>query len=429
MPEPTRLTLPNGLRVVLAPDPATPAVAVVVHYDVGFRSEPQGRTGFAHLFEHLMFQGSESLPKLEHSRLVQGSGGAFNGSTRPDFTEFHNIAPAPALERLLFLEADRMRAPSLTAANLANQVDVVKEEIRLNVLSRPYGGLPWILLPPVMFDLFANTHNGYGDFSHLQEATVADCVDFFDRYYTPANAVLTVAGCFEADAAAALVERHFGDVPHRPAPPVPSFGEPPLRQSRWHRHHDPRAPLPALSVGYRLPDAASDLGGYLAWVVLSSVLSGGDSARLRRTLVQRDGVATDLSTGCGLFGAPLDARAPEPFIVTAFHPAEVPARAVLDAVAREVGLVADNGLEDGELAGVQTRWRAEVHRHHDRLADRAVDIGTCELLFGRPDLTAQLPGCIAQVTEDQVRAAARDLLGQQQAVLEVVPGAEGEVAA
>ena len=151
-----RVTLPTGLRVVLAPDSTAgssssgqaPVVGVSVHYDVGFRSEPEGRTGFAHLFEHLMFQGSESLEKLAHFRHVQGSGGVFNGSTHQDYTDYFQVLPSSALERGLFLEADRMRAPKLTEENLRNQVDVVKEEIRLNVLNRPYGGVPWVLFSP-----------------------------------------------------------------------------------------------------------------------------------------------------------------------------------------------------------------------------------------------------------------------------------------
>jgi zinc protease len=259
-----RLTLDNGLRVVLAPDTSAPVVAVSVHYDVGFRSEPVGRTGFAHLFEHLMFQGSESLPKLAHFRHVQSSGGTFNGSTHFDYTDYFEVLPAAALERALFLEADRMRAPTLNEENLRNQVDVVKEEIRLNVLNRPYGGFPWILLPPVLYESFANAHNGYGDFSDLEQATVDDCAAFFDAYYAPANAVLTVAGDFDVATATDLVHRHFDDVPARPAPKRPSFAEPAPDRERRGQHADPLAPLPALALGYRLPDPISELPDYTA---------------------------------------------------------------------------------------------------------------------------------------------------------------------
>ena len=163
-----RFTLDNGLRVVLNPDKSAPVIGVAVVYDVGIRSEPEGRTGFAHLFEHLMFQGSENLEKLAHFRHVQGSGGTFNGSTHLDYTDYYETLPSNALERALFLEADRMRGPRLTEENLRNQVDVVKEEIRVNVLNRPYGGFPWLKLPPVMFDTFANAHDGYGSFVDLE---------------------------------------------------------------------------------------------------------------------------------------------------------------------------------------------------------------------------------------------------------------------
>ena len=147
-----RATLRNGLRVVLAPDRSAPVVAVAVYYDVGIRSEPEGRTGFAHLFEHLMFQGSASLQKMEHVKYVQSSGGTLNGSTRLDYTNYFEALPSNALERALFLEADRMRAPAVTEENLANQIAVVKEEIRVNVLNQPYGGFPWLTLPPVLFE-------------------------------------------------------------------------------------------------------------------------------------------------------------------------------------------------------------------------------------------------------------------------------------
>jgi zinc protease len=416
------LVLDNGLRVLIAPDPSAPVIAVSVHYDVGFRSEPEGRTGFAHLFEHLMFQGSESLAKLEHFRVVQSSGGVFNGSTHPDYTDYFQVLPSAALERAIFLEADRMRAPKITAENLANQVEVVKEEIRLNVHNRPYGGLPWILLPPVLFDTFPNAHNGYGDFSHLEQASVDDCADFFDTWYAPANAVLTVAGDLDPDVAEAMVRRHFGDVPARPEPVRASFAEPQLSSERWEVHVDAHAPLPAVAVGYRLPDPSADLPGYLAAVVLGAVLTDSDSSRLQRTLVQRDGLVTDISAGCGLFGEPLDARDPDPFVVTAIHSPEASARQVLDAVDAEIATLAADGPSAVELAGVVARWRAGTHRSRDRLVSRTLEAGASELLFGNPHLSAELPDLVAAVTPEQVAAAAAALRPDARAVLEVQPG-------
>ena len=206
----THHTLDNGLRVLVAPDRSAPVVGIGVLYDVGIRSEPEGRTGFAHLFEHLMFQGSANLEKLEHFRYVQKSGGTFNGSTHFDYTNYYEALPSHALDRGLFLEADRMRSPRITEENLANQLDVVKNEIKVNVLNRPYGGFPWIYLPSVLFDTFANSHNGYGGFEDLESATVDDAADFFERYYAPSNAVLAVAGDADVDETLALIEKHFG---------------------------------------------------------------------------------------------------------------------------------------------------------------------------------------------------------------------------
>jgi zinc protease len=416
-----REILSNGLRVVLSPDLSAPVVAVGVHYDVGFRSEPQGRTGFAHLFEHLMFQGSESLEKLAHFRHVQSSGGTFNGSTHQDYTDYYEVVPSAALERALFIEADRMRAPRITAENLRNQVDVVKEEIRLNVLNRPYGGFPWITLPPVLYDTFPNAHNGYGDFSELEAATVDDCAAFFDAYYAPGNAVLTVAGDFEIAAALELVHRHFDDVPARTVPPRPSFAEPPPEGERRRSYPDSHAPLPALAIGYRLPDPNAGFEDYLAYEVLSSVLSDGDSTRLEQRLVHTDALVTDISVGCGLFGTPLDARDPDTFTITAVHPASVDMEAVLAATDEEIARLAADGPDPDELARINARWAATLFRENDRLVTRTMAIGAFELLHGRAELITELPVMVAAMGPEQVAHAAGRLRPDSRAVLIVEP--------
>jgi zinc protease len=416
-----RLTLDNGLRVVLAPDTAAPVVAVAVHYDVGFRSEPVGRTGFAHLFEHLMFQGSESLPKLAHFRHVQGSGGTFNGSTHFDYTDYYEVLPSAALERALFLEADRMRAPTISEENLRNQVDVVKEEIRLNVLNRPYGGFPWIQLPAVLYDSFANAHNGYGDFVDLEGATVEDCAAFFDSYYAPANAVLTVAGDFDVDAAAELVHRHFDDVPKRPAPVRPSFAEPVPTSERRHDHPDPLAPLPAVAVGYRLPDPSAQMHEYIARVALASVLSDGDSSRLRQRMIYRDALVTEIGAGVGLFGVPYDSRDPDTMTVTALHPPGVDTQKVLDTLDDELSVIAEHGVSGDELDRTVARWSATMFRDHDRVSTRVRAIGACELLHGRGELAVELPTMVAAVTSDELAEAAAQLRPESRAVLTISP--------
>ncbi|WP_424184443.1 M16 family metallopeptidase [Actinokineospora sp. G85] len=420
-----RYTLANGLRVVLAPDTTSPVVGVSVHYDVGFRSEPEGRTGFAHLFEHLMFQGSESLEKLAHFRHVQSSGGTFNGSTHPDYTDYFEVLPSAALERALFLEADRMRAPKITEENLKNQIDVVKEEIRLNVLNRPYGGFPWITLPPVLYKTFPNAHNGYGGFEDLEQASVADCAAFFDTYYSPANAVLTVAGDFAVDTARELVEKHFGDVPERPRPRRPSFAEPAPDSEVRADIQDKLAPVPAVAVGYRIPDPVEDMDGYITFLVLAGVLADGDGSRLQQRMVYRDQLVTDVSAGCGMFG-PFEARDPDTFTVTAMYSPEVSVDTVLAALDSELEALAANPPSAQELAKVTARWAASLHKEHDRLVSRTLALGSFELLFGDPGLVYELPARISAITPEAVSAAAKALRPDSRAVLTVTPAGGAE---
>jgi predicted Zn-dependent peptidase len=418
-----RATLANGLRVVLAPDRTSPVVAVAVHYDVGFRSEPEGRTGFAHLFEHLMFQGSENVGKAEHPKYVQAAGGIFNGSTHPDFTDYFELLPSGALELALFLEADRMRAPKITQENLNNQIAVVQEEIRVNVMNRPYGGFPWITLPPVAFDTFPNAHNGYGDFTELQAANLADAGSFFDAYYAPGNAVLAVVGDIDPAEALVLVERHFGDVPARPVPARPSFAEPVPTEERRATLTDALAPQPALAIGYRVPDPVADLAGYLPFVVLTEILTSGDASRLERRLVQKDRSVTDVGAYLGTFGDPFDQRDPLLLTVRAVHPADSSAGLILTQVDEELDRLATEGLQDGELDRVQARLVAGLLREADETLARASGVATHELYHGRPELINELPVLLGEVDAGAVSAAAASLRGQGRSVLELLAGA------
>ncbi|GAB1694314.1 M16 family metallopeptidase [Krasilnikovia sp. M28-CT-15] len=418
-----RLTLDNGLRVVLAPDRSAPVVGVAVVYDVGIRSEPQGRTGFAHLFEHLMFQGSENLEKLAHFRHVQGAGGSFNGSTHLDYTDYFEVLPAGALERALFLEADRMRGPRLTEENLRNQVDVVKEEIRVNVLNRPYGGFPWLKLPPVMFSTFPNEHDGYGSFEDLESATVADAQEFFQRYYACGNAVLSVAGDFDVAQATTMIERHFGDVPARPAPPRPDFDEPDLSKERREAYTDRLAPLPAVASAWRVPDPIGDFAAYLPYVVLAEVLTDGDASRLVERLVQRDRTATNVGGYVGFMGDEYQVRNPTALLLQAHLPPGGDADKVLRTVDEELDRLATEGLRPGELARTQARMATHLLRDTDAVLGRALPMAVLEQQRGRPELLNELPRLVGQVTEAQIVAAAATLRPERRATVEVVPGA------
>ncbi len=417
-----RFTLDNGLRVVLTPDRSAPVVGVAVVYDVGIRSEPEGRTGFAHLFEHLMFQGSESLEKLAHFRHVQGAGGTFNGSTHLDYTDYWETLPSNALERALFLEADRMRGPRLTEENLRNQVDVVKEEIRVNVLNRPYGGFPWLTLPPVLFRTFPNAHDGYGSFQDLESATIADAAEFFDRYYACGNAVLAVGGDFDVAEATALIERHFGDVPARPAPGRPSFAEPDLTEERRESYTDALAPLPAVAAAWRVPDPIEDFAGYLPYVVLAEVLTDGDASRLVERLVLRDRTVTSIAGYLGLMGSPFDVRDPTALVLQAHLPSGGDVDAVLRAVDEEIDRIATDGLDADELVRTQARMATHLLRETDAVLGRTLQMAVLEQQRGDPGLLGELPRLLGEVTREQVRAAAATLRPQRRAVVEVVPG-------
>jgi zinc protease len=418
-----RFTLHNGLRVVLTPDRSAPVVGVAVVYDVGIRSEPQGRTGFAHLFEHLMFQGSENLEKLAHFRHVQGAGGTFNGSTHLDYTDYFEVLPSGALERALFLEADRMRGPRLTEENLRNQVDVVKEEIRVNVLNRPYGGFPWLKLPPVMFETFPNAHDGYGSFADLESATVQDAQDFFDHYYACGNATLAVAGDFDVAKATEMITRHYGDVPDRPAPARPDFDEPGLTAERREVYTDRLAPLPAVAGGYRVPDPIGDFTGFLPYLVLAEVLTDGDASRLVERLVQRDRTVTSIGGYIGFMGDEFQVRNPTALLLQATLPPGGDAGKVLRTVDEELERLATDGLAAGELERTQARIATHLLRDTDAVLGRAQPMAVLELQRGRPELLNELPKLIGEVTAAQITAAAAALRPENRATVEVVPGA------
>src|SRR5438445_2510985 len=198
--------LPNGLRVVLSPDHTSPTICVGVYYRIGFRIEPKDRTGFAHLFEHMMFQGSQNLGKMEFIKLVQQNGGTLNGSTRFDFTNYFEVLPANKLETALWAEADRMKGLAVTEENLKNQQGVVGNEVKVNVLNRPYGGFPWLWMPQYANQNWYNAHNFYGDLADIEAAKLEEVQSFFKTYYAPNNAAVAIVGDFEPKQARAFVE-------------------------------------------------------------------------------------------------------------------------------------------------------------------------------------------------------------------------------
>src|SRR5258708_26529141 len=213
--------LPNGLRVILSPDSTAPTVVTAIFYRIGFRVEPKDRTGFAHLFEHMMFQGSQNLGKMEFIRLVQQNGGILNGYTRFDFTNYFELLPSNKLETALWAEADRMKGLAIDDDNLKNQQGVVSNEVKVNVLNRPYGGFPWLWMPQYANTNWYNAHNFYGDLKDIEAAKIEEVQAFFKTYYAPNNAALAIVGDFEPEQAKAMVAKYFGAIPASKLPPTP----------------------------------------------------------------------------------------------------------------------------------------------------------------------------------------------------------------
>ena len=254
-------SLPNGLKVILAPDRTTQVVAVDVWYDVGSRNETRGRTGFAHLFEHMMFQGSANVKKAEHFQLVERAGGNMNGSTSEDRTNYYEVLPSNRLNLGLWLEADRMRSLAITDSNFTNQREAVKEERRLRVDNQPYASsyFDGIYALADSASCFPYAHSIIGSMDDLNAAKTEDVQAFFDLYYTPNNAILTVVGDFDTAEAKRLIEQYFGEIPRGQTPPpvecAPGYGAGAIRKA-WP---DPRANLPGVLLALaRVPEHEED---------------------------------------------------------------------------------------------------------------------------------------------------------------------------
>ena len=296
----TYYSLPNGLKVVLSRDTTAPTVVVAVYYKIGFRVEPKDRTGFAHLFEHMMFQGSANLGKMEFIRLVQRNGGILNGSTRFDFTNYFEVLPAHKLETALWAEADRMRGLDITQENLANQQGVVTNEVKVNVLNQPYGGFPWLDLPQYANTNWHNAHNFYGDLKDLEAATLTDVQAFFKTYYSPANAVLVVVGDFEEARAKAMIEKYFAGISGPRPQPLPDLTEPKQTEQKRFTKKDALATKPALAFGYHVPDRNTP--EYYAMGLIDQLLLQGDDSLLHQELVKKKAYAGEVGGGINLLG-------------------------------------------------------------------------------------------------------------------------------
>ena len=369
------LKLGNGLKVVLSRDATAPTTVVAVYYNIGFRIEPRDRTGFAHLFEHLMFQGSQNLGKMEFIKLVQSNGGILNGSTRFDFTNYFEIVPSNTLETMLWAEADRMRGLAITQENLTNQQAVVKNEVRVNVLNRPYGGFPWLDMPQYANSNWFNAHNFYGDLRDLDAATLEDAKKFFDTYYTPGNAVLVVTGDFDPVPTLAWVKKYFAPIPARSKPKPPDISEPRQEKEKRATKTDPLATRPALAVGYHAPRQGTR--EYFAMGVLDQILAQGRDSRLYQALVQKNGLTGNVNASLNSLGNMFDIAGPTLWIVSLFHDADKSDEQILKAMDEEIEKLRDQPVDRETFERALVKTRSDFYDNLEGLFG-----------FGRADLLA-----------------------------------------
>ena len=365
--------LPNGLKVVLSPDRAAPTATVAVYYGVGLRNEPRNRTGFAHLFEHMMFQGSSNLGKNEFINLVQSNGGTLNGSTRFDFTNYFEIVPAHTLRTMLWAEADRMRGLAIDQAMLTNQQGVVKSEVRVNVLNQPYGGFPWLDMPQYANTNWFNSHNFYGDLAELDAATLEDVRAFHKTFYAPNNAVLVVVGDFESAATLAMAREYFGTIPSAPQPAKPDLAEPKQLKEKKATKPDAKANRPALAFAYHVPDRNTP--EFYAMGLIDQILLQGNDALLRESLVQKGGLTGSVDGGINLLGSMFNYSGPMLWTAYVFHDKNVSGDRILAASDSVIERLRTSLVDQATLDRARIKLRSSFYD--------AVNSG-----FGRADLLA-----------------------------------------
>jgi zinc protease len=416
-------TLPNGLKVVVAPDSTAPVVTVGVYYKIGFRLEPRGRSGFAHLFEHMMFQGSANAPKMQHIKLINSSGGVLNGSTHYDVTNYFESVPSNALERILWLEADRMRALKVDDENLRNQRDVVKEEVRVNVLNQPYGGFPWLDLPPIAFRNWANAHNFYGDFADLDAASLADVQSFFKTYYAPNNAVLLVLGDVKPDEGLALAKKYFADIPAGAAPPFADPREPEQTEERRGEVPEKFGTLPAMAIGYTVP--ARRTPEWYAMTLLDQALHGGRAGRMYRELVLEKQIAVEVDGGLDdLFGY----NGPTQMVTKILHKPEFSGESTLAAFDAVLGEMQQTGVCPDELEQLKVKFRSDYFSTLEGGRGGMPRYGLMHLLAcfslfdNEPQLVNSILDGFLAVTPEQIqKVAAKVLRSTNRAIVFRVP--------
>ena len=413
-------TLKNGLRVITVEDHSAPVVAISVTYNVGSRNERQGRTGFAHLFEHMMFKGSENVGSGEHFVLVFNNGGTMNGTTNEDRTNYFEALPTNQLDLALFLEADRMRSLAISKENLDNQRNAVQEERRLGVDNQPYGKSGEVQ-QALLYDNFAYKHSVIGSMEDLNAASVEDVSEFFKTYYAPNNAVLVLVGDFETKDAIARINKNFEAIPRQPDPPAVDMTEPEQKAERRITVDDLLARLPRVDIAFKaVPGNTAD---FYALQVLTAVLQGGQSSRLYQRLVKEKESVTNVGgfmdekrgTGALYTFATLKpgAKAPE----------------VEEAVYEEIERLKKEPIADWELQKAKNSTRRAFINSLQSSLLRAITLGQLAVYYNDPSLINTRLDKVAAVTKDDVQRVANKYLREtNRTVVITMPKAKAQTA-
>lgn len=409
--------LANGLRVVLNRDESVPVVAVAVYYDVGSRNEREGRTGFAHLFEHMMFQGSANVPKAGHFQYIMKAGGTMNGTTSSERTNYYETMPASQLPLALWLESDRMRSLAVTQENLDNQREAVKEEKRLRYDNQPYGQI-FDIITSMIYKNFANAHSTIGSMEDLDDATVEDVQEFFRMYYAPNNAVLTISGSFDPATAKELIEKYFGDIPAQPAPPSIDVTEPAEVADDYREWHDPHAPLPAFLMGWKIPQRNTH--EFKALYLAGKLLYDGDSSRLYQKLVKGDESVVQL------FGFTDERRGPSSIYIGAIPKPEEDLSKIRTVIMTEIENIGAHGPTADEMQKLHNQLLNDSVRLRQSSMARAQQIAEYALYDGDPNLINRELEELLAIRPDEIRKAVSEYLNtENRSLLDVVPAGRG----
>ena len=413
--------LKNGMRVILSQDNSVPVVSVYMLYGVGARSEEKGRTGFAHLFEHMMFQGSANAPKGVHFKTVEANGGSLNGSTHADYTDYYEVLPSNKLAVGLWLEADRMRSLAITDANLTNQKDAVKEERRLSFDNRPYNTAIIDVWPQLAFRNWQSSHSLIGSFEDLNSASVADVAKFFKTYYAPNNAILCVVGDIHLPEAKKWIEAYFGDVPAQPQPKHPDLSEPDNFTVRSETHKDPLAQVPAVLIGWPGPPRRS--ADYNALVMADVLFTGGESSRFALDLVKGKQSILSYEANPGWpFGGASDYKDPGMYAMNLLYNPKFTGKEIVSQVEEEIAKVQRDGVDMKELERARTFLRAARIKELQSSLTRAQLLAQYEMFDGNPALITSELDAFLSVTPAQIQAMVKKyLVPEKRVVLEIVP--------